>query len=301
MLYLISLPPYFSGSMSEFDAIFFHIRDMKDGHIPLPNQKKRKPNQFYMMFLMESPLNDNFPYERFGSYFNWTMTFRRDSDFHRPYGWVAPKDWKWHYAASSNKSIDWSKYPIPTAKSQMISTNNAKKKPVAWLVSNCHTRSQRENYVSKLSQHIPVDVYGHCGRNECPNNDKCPEHIQDNYMFYLSFENSVCDDYVTEKFWTYLSGKLVPIVLGGADYAKIAPPHSFINALDYQDPKDLANYLNYLISNKTAYNEYFQWTSHFNVYKNTDENFSRAMCQACAALNENPPKPKVRVSSRFEF
>jgi alpha-1,3-fucosyltransferase len=112
-------------------------------------------------------------------------------------------------------------------------------------------------------------------------------------MFYLSFENSVCDDYVTEKFWTYLSGKLVPIVLGGADYAKIAPPHSFINALDYQDPKDLANYLNYLISNQTAYNEYFQWTSPFNVYKNTDENFSRAMCQACAALNENPPKPKV--------
>ena len=263
---------------------------MKDGHIKLPNPRRRKPNQFYGMFLMESPLNDNFPYEKFGDYFNWTMTYRRDSDFHRPYGWVAPKDWKWHYAASGNSSIDWSKYPMPTSSiSQTISKNVTNKKPVAWLVSNCHTRSQRENYVANLSHYINVDVYGNCG----PKDDECPQYIQDNYMFYLSFENSVCDDYVTEKFWKYLGSNLVPVVLGGTDYKKVAPPNSFINALDYQNPEDLANYLKYLISNQTAYNEYFKWTSYFDVYRDSEENHARAMCQVCEALNQKPVKPKV--------
>ena len=90
-------------------------------------------------------------------------------------------------------------------------------------------------------------------------NSKCHEYIEKNYMFYLSFENSICEDYVTEKFWKFLNGNLVPVVLGGANYDKIAPPHSFINAMDFSSPNDLAEYLKYLISNSTAYNEYFKF------------------------------------------
>ena len=95
------------NSISDFDAIFFHIRNMEDGAISLPEDRKNK--QLYLMFLMESPLNDNFPYERFQNYFNWTMTYRRDSDFYRPYGWVAPKNWTWHYPKDSAEQ-NWSQY-----------------------------------------------------------------------------------------------------------------------------------------------------------------------------------------------
>ena len=109
-------------------------------------------------------------------------------------------------------------------------------------------------------------------------------------MFYLSFENSICEDYVTEKFWKVLNGNLVPIVLGGANYEEIAPPHSYINSLDYKSPKELANYLKYLISNSTAYYEYFKWTDYFSVHQ--DRN--RVMCQICEKLNEIPPsQPKM--------
>lgn len=40
------------------------------------------------------------------------------------------------------------------------------------------------------------------------------------------------------------------------------PKSGYINALDFQSPKHLSDYLNYLDSNKTAYNEYFRWKKH---------------------------------------
>jgi hypothetical protein len=37
---------------------------------------------------------------------------------------------------------------------------------VAWMVSNCGTHSERENFVEQLQHFIPVDVYGACGHFE---------------------------------------------------------------------------------------------------------------------------------------
>ena len=61
-----------------------------------------------------------------------------------------------------------------------------------WLASNCHTFSERENYVRELQKFFPVDVYGKCGLEKCPDNENCYEYLAKNYMFYLSFENSIC-------------------------------------------------------------------------------------------------------------
>ena len=33
-------------------------------------------------------------------------------------------------------------------------------------------------------------------------------------QFYLAFENSHCQDYITEKFWRALDKGIVPIVMG---------------------------------------------------------------------------------------
>ena len=63
-----------------------------------------------------------------------------------------------------------------------------------------------------------------------------------NYKYYLSFENSVCDDYITEKFFNILKYDVIPITFSGTNFSAIgAPPHSSINVLDFASPKKLVN------------------------------------------------------------
>ncbi len=45
--------------------------------------------------------------------------------------------------------------------------------------------------------------------------------VEEGYKFYLSFENSVCSDYVTEKFWKILNLDVIPVVLSGANFAEV--------------------------------------------------------------------------------
>ena len=87
---------------------------------------------------------------------------------------------------------------------------------------------------------IQVDVFGACGSGKC---EDCPVTVERDYMFYLSFENSLCDQYVTEKLWQWLKKDIVPVVMGQHNYSAIVPPHSVINAMDFPEPKDLASHL----------------------------------------------------------
>ena len=61
--------------------------------------------------------------------------------------------------------------------------------------------------------------------------------LERDYKFYLAFENSICRDYATEKFYNPLFFSTVPIVYGGADYDRFAPPHSYIDVRNFSSGK----------------------------------------------------------------
>lgn len=86
-----------------------------------------------------------------------------------------------------------------------------------------------------------MDIYGGCGPFKCPRarTEECWKKIEAEYKFYLSFENSICLDYVTEKFFFAMNHTVVPVTLGGTNYTSIAPTHSHIDVIpDYVDPKE---------------------------------------------------------------
>lgn len=70
---------------------------------------------------------------------------------------------------------------------------------------------------------MSVDVFGGCGK-KCPpkfedgTSGDCKAILGREYKFYIAFENSVCRDYITEKFFVILRYEIIPVVLGGGIY-----------------------------------------------------------------------------------
>ena len=53
------------------------------------------------------------------------------------------------------------------------------------------------------------------------------------FQFYLAFENSLCLDYITEKFWKVLDYNCIPVVFNGVNMSSLAPKHSYIDLKDF--------------------------------------------------------------------
>lgn len=166
--------------------------------------------------------------------------------------------------------------------------SKGKTKKVAWFASN--PVAKRKQYVQELAKYINVDIYGKCGNLSCPRNKEkeCYNLLKTTYKFYLSFENSQCHDYITEKLYVNaLQNDILPIVMGPPyeDYKIVAPEGSFIHVDQFKSPKELADYLHILDKDDELYNSYFQWKS---TGKFIDTKF---WCRVCAMLH-GPPKPK---------
>ena len=66
-------------------------------------------------------------------------------------------------------------------------------------------------FVKELAKHVQVDVFGKCGNLECNKDfkEKCYDMLSSDYKFYLAFENSNCDSYITEKLFENALGSVM--------------------------------------------------------------------------------------------
>ncbi|XP_071080732.1 alpha-(1,3)-fucosyltransferase C-like [Haliotis cracherodii] len=219
--------------MTEADAIIVHAPTLRTSTIP-----NNTDDKIWVFFGLEPPLHfwDTYKNPTWRHRFSLTMTYRLDSDVPSPYGRLVHRD-------VYQEGVD------------VKETVEQKSRAVAWFVSSCLTLSRRGEYVRQLQKHIAVDVYGKCGTMNCSSEGEgsCLSLLNTTYKFYLAFENSLCVDYVTEKFFKTFDTTAIPVVRGGADYAKLFPGGTFINADDFSGPRHLGNYLNYLDKNETAY------------------------------------------------
>ena len=175
----------------------------------------RTANQTYIMWEIESPAYLlGFQPSHYGNFFNWTMTYRQDSTVTIPYGKL--RKLKEH--PNNGERLDQLIDKFGENNKHLAERKGNSSVRLAWMVSNCLTKSNREGYVEALKKFIDVDVFGSCYKDskkcEKDGSDNCWNYISDQYKFYLSFENSLCNDYITEKFWELLKRNIVPIVLG---------------------------------------------------------------------------------------
>ena len=84
--------------------------------------------------------------------------------------------------------------------------------------------------------------------------------ITGHYKFFVSLENTIMDDYVTEKFFEGFMTDTVMVYLGAPNAERYAPaPHSFINALDFEGPEALGRFVTELAGDEARYAAYQAW------------------------------------------
>ncbi|KAJ1347173.1 hypothetical protein KIN20_002170 [Parelaphostrongylus tenuis] len=230
--------------------------------------------------LMESPYHAGDAIHQLPrDYFNATITYRRDSRYFYPYGYFVKRN-------GEEKTDD-----VITRK-QLLAGIKKKTRGSLIFVSNCNTPSKREELIKQLGEFTPITVRGGCENKlivgDGMRSSSCKEDCDDDsliatHRFYISFENSNCNDYITEKFFERVSQMLVPIVAKRRIYEAAGIPHgSFIALDDFGSMKELGDHLKLLRINDTKYLKYFEWTTHFRkpmVYKGD------ALCKLCKDIH----------------
>lgn len=167
--------------------------------------------------------------------------------------------------------------------SAMLHFAAGKTKTAAWFVSHCNAFSKRDDLARKLQEFIDVDIYGDCGTLQCERGSRvCDELLNTTYRFYLAFENTLCDDYVTEKTFNAMKNFVLPVIYSGAKLSRFLPPKSYIDVDSFKTVEELATFLKFLSNNPEEYIKYFWWTK---SYKITSVN-PLDLCKICQKLNE---------------
>ncbi|KAH7954305.1 hypothetical protein HPB49_017345 [Dermacentor silvarum] len=181
-----------------------------------PEVAEIKGRQVKILYLLENPMHT---FVQSGDTdIDWMATYRKDSDIVTPYEKFVLFD------------------PLVKTIKRDFDYSQNKTKMVAWFVSNCAASNRRLDYAHELQKHIQVDIYGLCGTLDCPRSEseRCYQMLDNDYHFYLSFENANCKDYITEKFFNALRHNVVPVVMGASreEYLAAAPYHSYIHVDD---------------------------------------------------------------------
>ncbi|GMT16948.1 hypothetical protein PFISCL1PPCAC_8245, partial [Pristionchus fissidentatus] len=275
--------------LTSADAVLFHGPDLVDTGLPPPESRNRK--QRYVFMSMEAPENTFVRYPAHpeqNDYFNWTMTPLFSSDVLFKYGgfWLNAKEAELKGFKIDSFAVD--------------SSSLANKIPAVFaLISNCATTSKREEALKALNRHFNVTMAGACARttelkNLCPKGTSCDEEIS-KYAFFFAGENTACQDYVSEKYWTRKNLPTIPIVLRRADYANANLPSQSVIALDdFESPEAMGKYLRDLVKDKAAYADHFSWRrGGWTIAPWNTEGYRNGYCRLCERLWEEEQEEKV--------
>ncbi|KAM3965946.1 alpha-(1,3)-fucosyltransferase C [Aphomia sociella] len=280
--YITSKKTLLNRDNRNFDAVIFdvhNLRHWKNIHLP----RERSIRQKYVFYGKRS--SDDTPICALfvDKYFNWTWTYKLHSDIVSPF--IEVKNLKGDIVAPS-LYMKWIENMTDLTIKQ-VQELKLKTKAVAWIITNCQTRyhTKRMMFAKELQQALKeyslvLDIYG-CRNLECPS-ESCLKAIEEGYYFYLAYEDSITEDYVTEEVLKGYNHSAVPIVFGGANYHHFLPEGSYINAR-YTTAEKLAAVIVYSIRNPAVYQRFFHWRNHYTIH---EAHATTGICKLCEYLND---------------
>ena len=246
------------------DAVMFQINKLAT----LERPPIKGEHQVFVAVEREATPDVKIPSKTFEYVFNWTMTFREDSDIFYPYGRIVDRE-------DAPPTKDYS------------AIYKKKKKPIVWFVSHCKTKIGREEYAEELRKYIDIDIVGKCGSDICRRHDakQCFPKFEEEYFFLFNYENTHHTDYVTEKLYDNYHRDMVQIVCGAADYDKLVPDKTIVNVNKFESPKALATYLKTLMNSEELYTSYLKKKGNY-YSERLNEQSQRAYCELCTMLHD---------------
>ncbi|XP_053476303.1 4-galactosyl-N-acetylglucosaminide 3-alpha-L-fucosyltransferase 9-like isoform X1 [Ictalurus furcatus] len=252
---------------NQADAVLIFHKAIQHDLSNLP-PSPRPPFQKWIWLHVESPTNTpRIPGVE--NLFNLTLSYRRDADI----------------------SV---RYPLTVSKKPNEDFVIPKKdKLLCWFVSNLAPSTgigTRMSYYNELKKYITVSIFGSMTGTRMRDEDYFP--TMSSCKFYLSFENSIHKDYITEKLNGPLAAGTVPVVLGPPrqNYEDFAPGNSFIHINDFPNAEALANYLLKLDKDDEAYRRYFDWRKHVRATPHLtlwNQEFISYICHACEYIGRH--------------
>ncbi|KAJ8679255.1 hypothetical protein QAD02_015042 [Eretmocerus hayati] len=290
------------------DAVLFHLHRLTSKN-ELPQLQHRPVNQRWIFLTDESPINtfvaatmrrgltrSKLKLSEFDGLFNWSMSYRMDSDVPVPYGRTVLRSSNIvERGNESDEEIVLKRGMIPFADRGLV----------AVLGSNCGGANGRWGYIERLKGVLGDDlqILGRClsgNRTACPGHfDSDCSALKGAFKFYLAFENSNCREYLSEKLWWQAYAKSsVPVIMGApkSDCLRLLPPNSYLHVDDYHSPEHLANRLILLGKNRKKYERLqLGWRKRYKIL-NEHGYFgspSAHYCRLCQALNYNSNETKI--------
>lgn len=272
---------------SAASVVLFNLVEMYRGQT-LPDIPRR-PDQYFGVTSLESTgYSFNLMPDTLNGKMNMTLTYKRDS--------TVPE---WHiFKACISRRPE---------KKPSVNYSSGKTRGAIAYVSNCFSMQyDRLSIMRELRKHIPVDIFGRCETADpCKGQGReCSVKLHSQYRFYLAFENSLCKDYISEKFWDRLSEPtyLLPVAMGGLsvrEYAEQVPQNSFIHLRNFTSVGGLGRYLKKLMADDDTYNRYHEWRRDWEAFKRPI--YSRfPACDLCRIANEKPYMPAdERLSEKY--
>lgn len=148
-------------AITDYDALVFHIAEPWSYSMFEKVPKLRSLRQIYVAANMESPAHTKHLLEGDHHFFNWTMTYRLDSEVVWNYNNFVDGDTGTLVAPSERPQ--WRKDFEEYYNETLLELAMEKSKMGAQFVSHCGTISKRDDLVREIARWIQVDVYGKCG------------------------------------------------------------------------------------------------------------------------------------------